>query len=241
MSVPGVWNVTQWNQSLWTSESQTVDPPLRTLTDLENEIERVIKDPSVTDDDIDQFIQRAHDKIVRDLMADEYGRSVPMQMLVRATSTTDSQSAVTKPDGFIKARSVTINGSPARYASPEKIETASPGLADGDVSMDFYQAPKRLKEPTDTNWLLEASGDVYVYGACVQYVPWSKNWENLPLWTPYYEDAMRGVKTAYGPRPRGSVVRQKSYPYSTFYTIIGDAILFGNPLRRTPQFSTFPD
>ena len=233
MSVPGVWNITTWDASLWTSETTPNIPPVSNYTDLQSEVADIIKSTAVKATDIQNFINRAHDKIIRDLLSDKYGRGVPAPMMARGESVTDAQSGVTVPDNFIKARDVRVGGLPSRYVSPEQVETGSPGLGESPVVMDYYYRPPQLSEANPTNWLLEIAGDTYVYGACLQYAPWSKEFDMLPLWTPFYEDAIKGVKIAFGPQPRGNLTRRKSNHYASYYTIVGSTILFGSTFRRS--------
>ena len=238
MSVPGVWNVTTWDNSLWTTESVPVGGTVPDYTELQAQVADIIKNSSATADNIESFIQRAHDKITRDLMDDQYGRGIPAPMMVRGTSTTDAQSGVTVPANFIKARDVKVQGLPARYVSPERIETGAPGLGSAPVEMDYYERPVRLSDANPTNWILDRASDVYVYGACLQYAPWSKEFDMLPLWTPFYEDAIKGLKRTFGAQPRGSLVRQKSNIYTYFYTLVGSTILFASTWRRNPEAAT---
>lgn len=231
MSVPGVWNVTQWDASVWTTESVPVGSTVPDYTALQAEVASIIKNTAVTSDDIDAFINRAHDKIIRDLMSERYGSAIPMQMMVRGTTTTDAQSGATVPNNFIKARDVKVRGLPARYVSPEQVQTGAPGLAEAPIEMDYYEKPVRLSAANPTNWLLNTASDAYIYGACLQFVPWSKEFDNVPLWTPFYEDAIRGLKRAFGPQPRGNLVRRKSNIYRYLYTIVGSTLLFATTHR----------
>lgn len=187
----------------------------------------IIKDTTVTSSVAEQFIEQSQPKIQRDLMSKVYGGEVPRQMLARADLVSDSNSQITLPSDYFDVRSVLVGSNIARYASPEKVRSSSNGYADADVALDYYQQIPTLTSSNTTNWLIEISEDVYIWGACIQYAPWGAEFEsNMGRFNPFYEDAIRKTKSANGVTPLGGFTRQKGRPYGPFYTVIGANMLF---------------
>lgn len=197
-------------------------------TSLVQRIVDVIHESNVGTTQAQQFLDQCQPKVQRDLLSSIYGGSVPRQMMARITDTSTTDAKITLPGDYYDARSVSINGNVVRYASPEKVASNDAGYSEGDVVLDYYQQVPVLSASQTTNWLLAVSEDVYIYGACVQYVPWSKELSNMELFNPFYEDAVRKTKAAHGAQPRGGQTRKKGTPYGAFYTVIGEEMLFGS-------------
>lgn len=191
--------------------------------DLQNDMVEVIRDSQVDTTKTQDFIRRAEFKIQRDLIA---GGNVPRQMLARLDTTTDSSSALTLPTDFHKAWSVKVNGIGARYASPSLVDSNASGYGDADVVLDYYQTLPVLSDMNTSNWLLEDGFDVYLWGSCLQYVPWGQEDDVMALWLQWYQDAMASLKATHGPEPRGAFFGSKAQQYGAQYTIIGETMRF---------------
>lgn len=232
MSIPGVWSVTRWDESVWTTVSAPTDPILSNYTQLVDAVVNLIRDDDVDFTQAALFVAQAHTEIMNDLMLDSRGGSPPIYMLARGTATTDDNSGLPVPEDFIKARAVSVNGRPSRYVSPEKVPTGSPGFAQATIQLDYYVRLAQLSASNPTNWLMELAPNVYIYRAALAYVPWAQREEKEPLWTRFYDRAINALKNANSPRPRGSFVSQKARPYGSAYTLVGDVLLFTGTYRN---------
>ena len=194
---------------------------------LVNRVVDIIHETNVTSTEAEQFIADSQPKIQRDILSTIYGGSVPRQMLARLDTTTNGSSKITLPSDYFETRDVTVGASVARYAPPEKVESNADGFSDTPVVLDYYQNIPELSSSNTTNWLIEVSQDVYIWGACVQYAPWSNEMQsNMARFNPFYEDAIRKTKSSHGAQPRGALLRQNGRQWGAFYTVIGSDMLF---------------
>ena len=190
----------------------------------------VLGDSTLTNADAQKFIGLAEPKLERDLLSQQYGSGAPHQMLSRVTDTTDANNAITLPPDYQSSRSVLINNKRARYASSELVKPGDNGLASGEVILDYYQRLPILSAQNLTNWLLDVGYDAYMWGAALQYAAWGQEQDTVTVWESYYSDAVRTIRNAYRPQPRGGLYRHPSKQYGAFYTIIGSQMIFGNPI-----------
>ena len=197
---------------------------MATYTELQTDVIDTIKDSQVDATRAQAFIKIAERKLERDLLS---GGSAPRQMMARLDTTTDANSLITLPLDFHKVRAVKISGMGARYAAPSLVESQASGFASADVVLDYYQKIPALSGVITTNWLLEAGYDLYLWGACLQYVPWGHEEDVLGLWSTFYQDALRTVKDVHGPQPRGALRSSKDAQAGALYTLVGPSMLFG--------------
>ena len=186
----------------------------------------VIKDSGVDDSKVKDFIRRAESKLERDVLSDVYGGGVPRQMLARATGTTETDSTYTLPTDYLKPRSVAVGGVKAKQAPPSLVASQASGYAEADVTLDYYQKLPVLSDIAQTNWLIVDGFDVYLWATCLQYVPWGHEDEVFRLWNGFYADALRSLKSAHSPRPRGGFKVSKNDVYGATYAVIGEQLLF---------------
>ena len=179
------------------------------------------------------FIARAEPKLDRDMLDEANGGTVPRQKMARLIGVTASDGTFDLTGiPFHKARSVIVNGLPMRYASPEKVPFTNlgvpqPGFEDNTLQIDDYQTLTPLSDSNTSNWLLEIGFDAYLWGSALQWVAWGQEQELLPLWTEYYRDAVRTIKSTHNAQSRGGNRRQNGRYYKGFYTVIGEVMYFG--------------
>lgn len=202
-------------------------------TDLQTELVDLLKDTQVDTVFAQTLIARAEPKIDRDLLDESNGGQVPRQKMTRLVDVVASDGTYDLPADYHETRAVLVSGLPMRYASPEKVPfdasgTPQGGFADAAIQLDYYQRLPMLSATNLTNWLLDISFDLYLYGSAIQFVPWSKEPETLPLWLEFYRDAMRTTKRTHSAQPRGGNRRQNGRYYKSLYTIIGEKMYFGS-------------
>lgn len=198
-----------------------------TYSDLQNALVDLLDDTEVDAARAREFIALAEPKLDRDILDSANGGGVPRQKLARITGQTDANSAYALPADFHRARTVVIGPSVARYALPELVPSAQPGYAQTAVNLDYYQLLPALSDTNTSNWMLDIGFDAYLYGAALQWISWGQDESNLGLWTTYYRDALRTVKSTHGPQPRGNRRRFSTRAYGALYTVIGDTMYFG--------------
>jgi hypothetical protein len=197
-------------------------------SDLQTSVLDTLKEPSsLTAADARKFIGLAEFALERHMLSNQYGASVPFQMLAVSTGQTDSENKYPLPSDYINARAVKINDQRARYASVELVAPSQDGYSEADVTLNYYQRIPILSDLNTSNWLLDVGYDAYMWGAALQYNVWGQEDEGGKIWADYYGDAMRTIKKAYKQQPRGGLYRHSNRYYSSFYTVYGDSLLFG--------------
>lgn len=234
----GVWDLTRWDQSVWAGESTTYTPLLEDYTALVSAVTSLLKDSGVSAAQTELFIRQAHDKLVRDLMDEQYGGEIPAPMIVHGTTTSNADSSITVPADYVTTRSIRVGNAVLRYASPDHVPKNAPGFGEAAVELVYYARPPLLSNSNPSNWILERSPDCYLYGAAVQYVPWGHEPAVLQLWNDFYTDAVRGTKKTYAARPRGGWGRRKATRHGGVYTVFGNTMIFG-PGARSARSASF--
>lgn len=196
---------------------------------LQSRLVDLLQDTQVDTVKAKEFIGLCEYKLDRDLIDSANGGQIPRQKMARVTGQADSGGTFVLPSDYHDARSVKVKGNQARYASPELVTGDDSGFADADITLDYYQRIPVLSDTNTSNWVLDIGFDAYLYGAALQWIAWGQDQENMVLWTTFYRDAMRTVKSTHSARPSGGNRRQNGRYYTSFYTIIGDTMYFGNP------------
>lgn len=220
----GIWDISNWDQSEWGGDPAAPVPPFGNYTELIQGVIDQLKDSQVDFAQARSFIVQGRSKIEQDLLK---RGEIPRPMVARGTSTTNDQGGVTVPPDFIRPRSMRIGNRVARYVAPEKIPNSTEGYGDQAVEMDYIQRIPELSDANPINWVLALSPNLYLYAACLFYVPWSHEPEVFGLWNSFYQDALDGCRKAFGSRPRGNINTFKGRPFNAVYTITGDQIRFG--------------
>ena len=193
---------------------------------LQSDLVDLLHDTEVDTAKAQEFIARAEPKLDRDLLDTANGGSVPQQKILPIEDTLSIDGTYVLPSDFHRARTVRVSGNIMRYASPEKVNIGQDGYSEATINLVYYQRIPVLSATNTSNWLLDVGYDAYLYGAALQWISWGQDTDNLTLWTTYYRDAIRTVKSTYGARPRGSFRRQNGRYYGGFYTIMSNKMFF---------------
>jgi len=151
------------------------------------------------------FIEMATARFNREL------RTPEMETLV--TTSADAEYTDLPPD-FLQIRSIETTGDRMEYLAPEEFQeyvarTATPAVAVytiADMSLRIYPAPtvdgtlslkvlyyKRIPEMDsagDTNWLLDAHPDVYLFGSLVEAAGFLHDDPRMSVWDARLQQAM---------------------------------------------------
>ena len=192
---------------------------------LQTELTDLIKDTEVSATMIRSFISRGENKIQADLMSPKFGGGIPRDMVIRLETTTASDGTYTLPTDYKRAYSVRVASYIARFASAAKVPPHQEGFAEQALVLDYYQRLPPLSDTNTTNWLLARQYNAYLYGCALHYVARGQDAELLPLWSEFYNDAMRELKGTDKRAPRGSN-RSSRATYGAYFTVIGDTMYF---------------
>ena len=191
------------------------------LSLLRSDLKELLDDDYVSDDEANRMIARAEKKIERDLIAD--GTYKPRQVLASAELTT-TDSGITLPADFMRARQVKLGTNNLRYASADKMRSGS--TPEGStVYLTYYARMPALGEST-SNWLYDLADDVYLYASAVQHVLYNRDDARVQLWSSVYMDAIAALKQSNAPQPTGGWIQHSGRPYNGLYTIEGDTMRF---------------
>lgn len=195
---------------------------------LQAEVVEMLKDTQVDLQKAQSFITRAEPKLERDLIDNRYGGAIPRQMQARIEGNSNTDSTYTLPSDYLRACSVRVNGTYMRYAAPEQVPSAADGYSEVGVTLDYYQKLVPLSATAPTNWLLTDAFDVYLWAACVQYPIWGQETETAALWADYYTDALKSLKNANQPQPRGGLRGHKDVRKGGRYSVQGSLMRFAS-------------
>jgi len=132
-----------------------------------------------------QFINLAEDRLSRIIKT----RNMSTRLLI---PTVAGQSDYDLPEDFDGARDIAIDGKSLTLVIPEQLNNVGPGdiyycivanklrispTADSGSSIDivYYQRLPALIDGTDTNWLLQSNGDIYVTACLAEVESYVKN------------------------------------------------------------------
>lgn len=192
---------------------------------LQSDIKDLINDSEVSDPRIRDLISRGENKIQADLMSTKFGGGKPRRMLIRLETTTAADGTYSLPTDFKRAYSVRVHSVLARFAPASKVPPGQEGFAEQALVLDYWQRLPNLSDTVTTNWLLEDMYNAYLYGAALHYVPRAKDAALLPLWSEFYNDAIREVKNTDRRAPAGQK-RAANAVYGAYYTVIGQKMYF---------------
>ena len=120
-----------------------------------------------------------------------------------------------------------IGNSILRYYAVEGMgeESAS---QDSELFLTYYQQIPKLVNDTDTNWALDRSSRVYVYGTALEYTYWNlESAKDRATYLNEYTAAMQRTSRSNSPRPSGGFGRTSGKQHG-FYCIRGDYIVIGD-------------
>lgn len=195
---------------------------LATYSDLQTSVASWLRRTDLTTA-IPDFIALAEAQINRRLRV--------RQMVTRAEATlTDEYSAV--PDDFAGVKTFSLDGSPPtelQYLSQDQLQQkASLYVADGvsryytvvGGEFRFFPAPSSsqtgeltyyakipaLSDSNMSNWLLETSPDIYLYGALMQSAPYLRADPRVQTWSALYLTALSDLQDTDAKDAMGAVL-----------------------------------
>ncbi len=88
-------------------------------------------------------------------------------------------------------------GQPCYYVNTAgQIEVYPSPDAEYDGEITYYSELPALSDTTETNWLLEAAPDIYIYGALLHTAPYLQEDARLAVWKSLYDQALTDMNTA---------------------------------------------
>ena len=192
---------------------------------LQADLTDLIKDSGVSAAKIRSFIELGENKIQADLMSSKLGSGIPRDMLIRLEDTTATDGSYVLPTDYKRANSVRIGSYIARFAPASKVPPAQEGFADSAIVLDYWQRLPTLSDTNTTNWLLTKQYNAYLYGCALHYASYGQDPALLPLWSEFYNDAIREVKNTDRRQPLGAR-RTANAIYGAYYTVIGNTMYF---------------
>lgn len=143
------------------------------------------------------------------------------QMIVRANATIDTEYG-TVPADFLEVKSLKLQTNPvtplqfetidsldnlqSQYPSSSKpryfsivgsqIRTVPLPDSSYTAELTYYAKLTKLSGSVDTNWLLTAAPDVYLYGSLLQAAPYLKDDARIQVWATLYTSAMDDLQIA---------------------------------------------
>jgi hypothetical protein len=162
---------------------------------------------------IPDFISLAEAQIERKLRT--------RQMIVRANATISTEYGLV-PSDFLEVKSLKLQTNPvtplqfetidaldslqSQYPSASKprffsivgsqIRTIPVPDSDYTAELTYYAKLTKLSSTVDSNWLLTAAPDVYLYGALLQAAPYLKDDARISVWATMYTSAMEDLQVA---------------------------------------------
>ena len=192
---------------------------------LQTDLKDLINDSEVSDEMARKFIARGENKIQADLLSTKFGGGVPRDMVIRLEDTTDANGQYSLPTDYKRAYAVRVMDYIARFAPSSKVPPNQGGFASQALVLDYWQRLPALTDMNTTNWLLTRQYNAYLYGSALHYVARGKDIELLPLWSEFYNDAMRELKETDRRAPKGPT-RTANAVYGVYYTVIGNTMHF---------------
>lgn len=155
------------------------------------------------------------------LFEDNFGREARVrEMLVRAvTVPAADEPRENLPADFLELKAIQFNSNPVTvpdYVTPawlrnyrrHAVTTGTPryytiegseflfDVTPSDVELEilYYQKLPALSGSVDTNWLLSAHRDIYLYGSLVHSAPFLKDDERIATWDTLYQRALAALK-----------------------------------------------
>jgi hypothetical protein len=125
--------------------------------------------------------------------------------------------AITSPSNVAIKRGMRgeLPGIPETVAVVQRKLIVAPVLSEATpVVLKFYQTVPPLVNDTDTNWLLEDSPDVYVYGMLLNFAQYLVEDERIPMWEGSFMTAMKEMERARERREYGGVPLETLNEYS---------------------------
>lgn len=144
------------------------------------------------------------------------------QMIVRANAYFDAQYGAV-PDNFLETKSLKLTSTnpetPLSFLSIDSLDAESTkytasgkpkffGVVGGQfrlvptpdsnytTELTYYAKLTKLSSTVTTNWLLQSSPDIYLYGSLLQAAPYLQDDARISTWSALYDRAMNDLQTA---------------------------------------------
>ena len=173
--------------------------------------------PATLDTDIVRLIEKAENRIERDLNA--RGGHKAMETVTNSLTTTGSQETLTLPTDFLSARVFALTSSPyviLEFVDPNSLFTQYPSttsgqpekytiigtntaylrpIPDGVYTTRLIYTAKlpRLSSTQTTNWLLTSHVDIYISATMVEACLFLENDERTQYWQGSYDQRMNDL------------------------------------------------
>lgn len=170
------------------------------------------------------FAESAHRRDIRDrrmitrasLTLDAQFEALPTDWLETIRITIDAnpvrelQQASLSDLAFRRTGNVDTTGAPVMFAhiGPD-IELWPTPNESYTASITYYAKATALSADSDTNWLLSAAPDAYLYGALMHSAPYLKDDARVALWAGLYQQAVQGLAQESEQARYGSPLRMR--------------------------------
>ena len=102
-------------------------------------------------------------------------------------------------------------GRPTRFTMVGTEYEVNPGPDDNYIAeVVYYAKVPPLSATNTTNWMLELSPDIYLYGALIQSAPYLKDDERLAVWASIYQKLIEDMNVS-DERSRGQVSMRMAF------------------------------
>tara|TARA_R110000822_G_scaffold73621_3_gene176948 strand:+ start:1197 stop:1814 length:618 start_codon:yes stop_codon:yes gene_type:complete len=102
-------------------------------------------------------------------------------------------------------------GRPTRFTMVGTEYEVNPGPDDNYIAeVVYYAKVPPLSTSNTTNWMLELSPDIYLYGALIQSAPYLKDDERLAVWASIYQKLIEDMNVS-DERSRGQVSMRMAF------------------------------
>lgn len=168
---------------------------------------------------LDPMIDRASQRIETDFASDYL--PTPRQMLFSVNTIIFDEDGAPLPTDLLRVKSVKIGERERRYVPLSHIGAQTQDLTT-QIKVVYYQRLFRMPFDDDTNWVLEYSDRLYVYGTAIEYTMWNKEAQSdKATYVEAYTDALNQTAVANQAAPVSGFGRAKTV-WNGFYSITAD-------------------
>lgn len=116
------------------------------------------------------------------------------------------------PEEFNDRRKHVLPGIPSAYTIINNTILLLPApSSNASLELTYYRKIPALSDSNTTNWLLQRSPDLYLYGSLMNAEPYLMNDERVPLWTVAVTQAIEAMKmeSERASKPSGALVARR--------------------------------
>jgi hypothetical protein len=133
-----------------------------------------------------------------------------IRITIEANPTRELNQASLSDVAYRRTGNVDTTGAPELFAHVGTDIELWPTPNDGyTASITYYAKPTALSADGDTNWLLSAAPDAYLYGALMHSAPYLKDDARVALWAGLYQQAVQGLAQESEQSRWGSPLRMR--------------------------------